>query len=101
MISGDVMGMDSSSVLPSTSSGLVGKMQYNKYHATQVTAQMLNTIFRLVGAVLNVAKIIKVRQGLKLEKVSEKSFLPISAVERRGQTAALLLFLIGRKYVQK
>lgn len=96
MISSDVMGVDSSSVSPPIGSDLVGKMQHNEYHATQVTMQMLNTIFWLVGVVLNVAKIIKVRRGLKLytEKVSEESFLPISAVERRGQTAALLLFLV-------
>lgn len=45
MISSDVMGVDSSSVLPPTGSGLVGKMQHIKHHATQVTMQMLNTIF--------------------------------------------------------
>lgn len=87
-------------VLPSTGSGLVGKMQHKKYHATQVTMPMLNAIFRLVGVVLNVAKIIKVRHGLKLymEEVSEESFLPISPVERTNCSSP---FVSNRKMCAK
>lgn len=58
MISSDVTGVDSSSVLSSTGSGLFGKIRHNKYHATQVTMQrvrgspkqMLNTIFQTTGS---------------------------------------------------